>query len=142
MFPPVRLRLLVGCGVAAGMTAAFHTPLSSCLFVCEVVVGTFSIATLAPLLLASCAAYMLVWVLGLSGALFEAPLTLGNLREVLLCTGLAALAALLGKAWIRLLAVCHRLLGGRLEWLLPRMVIAGVAVGLLALVEPYVVGNG
>lgn len=139
---PVRLRLLVGCGAAAGMTAAFHTPLSACLFVCEVVVGTFSIATLAPLLLASCAAYTLVWVLGLSGALFEAPLALGSLLEVVLCAGLAVAAALLGRAWVGLLGVCRRLLSGRTAWLLPRMVMAGGAVGVVSLVEPYVVGNG
>ena len=139
---PVRLRLLVGCGAAAGMTAAFHTPLSACLFVCEVVVGTFSIATLAPLLLASCAAYVLVWTLGLSGGLFEAPLSLDSLQEALLCAGLAVGAALLGKAWVALLSGMRRLLGGKTAWLLPRMVMAGLAVGAVALVEPYVVGNG
>lgn len=139
---PVRLRLLVGCGAAAGMTAAFHTPLSACLFVCEVVVGTFSIATLAPLLLASCAAYMLLWLLGQPGALFAVPLALDSLQEALLCALLAVVAALLGKGWVVLLDFCRRVLNGRVSWLLPRMVLAGVAVGVVALLEPYVIGNG
>ena len=49
-----RLRLLVGCGAAAGFTTAFHAPFSGCLFVSEIIIGTVSMDILAPLLIASC----------------------------------------------------------------------------------------
>lgn len=139
---PPRLRLMVGCGAAAGMTAAFHTPLSACLFVCEIVIGTFSIGALAPLLVAACSAYVLISLLGDSGALFENAAKIQGLEQTGLCLALALLAALAARAWVRFLGFCRRALNGRVSWLMPRMVAAGALVGLAAVYEPAVVGNG
>lgn len=139
---PPRLRLMVGCGAAAGMTAAYHTPLSACLFVCEIVVGTFSIGTLAPLLIASCAAYILLWLMGESGALFATHARFETLGQVALCALLAIVAAAGARAWVSFLNLCRRCLRGRISWLLPRMVAAGLLVGIAAAYEPAVVGNG
>ena len=139
---PSRLRLMTGCGAAAGMTVAFHTPLAACLFVCEVVVGTFSIGTLAPLLLASCAACSLLWMMGGAGALFELPASFGTSAELGGCLVLGLAAAVLGKLWVAWLNLMRRLLTGSLRWLVPRMMLAGLAVGCIAMSEPYIVGNG
>ena len=49
-----RLRLLVGCGAAAGFTTAFHAPFSGCLFVSEIIIGTVSMDILAQIGRASC----------------------------------------------------------------------------------------
>lgn len=139
---PPRLRLMVGCGAAAGMTAAYHTPLAACLFVCEIVVGTFSIGTLAPLLVASCAAYMLITLLGCGGALFPTQTTLCRGADIALCAVLALGCALLARFWVYLLDFCRRWLNGKPAWLLPRMVAAGLLVGAVAVWEPEIVGNG
>ncbi|MGN0828195.1 MAG: chloride channel protein [Akkermansia sp.] len=139
---PPSLRLMVGCGAAAGMTAAFHTPLASCLFVCEVVVGSFSIGYLAPLLVASCAAYALLWAWGGQGALFACHLSFHSARSVAACVLLALLLAPLGRVWVALLGYMRRCLSGRLCFLLPRMAAAGLLVGLAAWWQPSIVGNG
>ena len=52
-----RLRLVVACAAASGMSSAFHTPLAGGLFVSEIVLGALTIDFLAPLLVASCAGY-------------------------------------------------------------------------------------
>ena len=137
-----RLRLMVGCGAVAGMTAAFHTPLAACLFVCEVLVGTFSIGHLAPLLVAGCSAYGLLWLLGDTAPLFATDVSFGTLPQVLLCMGLAVIAAVGGKLWTAVLNTARRFLSGRPAWVLPRLMAAGLLVGLAAWYEPYIVGNG
>lgn len=139
---PARLSLLVGCGAAAGMTAAIHTPLSSCLFVCEVLVGTFSISYMAPLLAASCASYALMWLLGRTDALYAADAVFGSLSQVSLCVLLAVVAALCARGWVWFVAWMRRRLNGRSAWLLPRMAAAGLLVGLVAWKDPFIVGNG
>ena len=140
---PTRLRVMVGCGAAAGMTAAFHTPLAACLFVSEVLVGTFSISYLAPLLLASCTAYVLIWMMGRTEALYAVPgPAFCSLSQVLACVLLAVLAALCGRAWVGFTRLARRHLGGKPCWLVPRMAAAGLLVGLAAVADPYVVGHG
>lgn len=139
---PPRLRMMVGCGAAAGMATAYHAPLSACLYVCEIVVGTFSIGTLAPLLVAACAAYVLLWLMGGKGALFAAHAPLDTLGQVGLCALLALAAAVAARAWVGFLGLCRRKLNGRVGWLMPRMAAAGLLVGGASLIEPAIVGNG
>ncbi|MCQ2364056.1 MAG: chloride channel protein [Akkermansia sp.] len=139
---PHRLRLMVGCGAAAGMTAAFHTPLAACLFVSEVVVGSLSIGYLAPLLVASCAAYALVWCMGDSAALLPCAAGVITARDLLLCAAAAALLAPLGKLWVAWLGLARRALNGSAAWLVLRMAAAGLLVGAVAVYQPAIVGNG
>jgi CIC family chloride channel protein len=55
-FRPDHLRLLVGCGTAAGISGAFGAPIAGVFFATEKVLGGLRTATLAPLVLASVAA--------------------------------------------------------------------------------------
>lgn len=139
---PHRLRLMVGCGAAAGMTAAFHTPLAACLFVSEVVVGSLSIGYLAPLLVASCAAYAVVWCMGDSAALLPCAAGVMTARDLLLCAAAAVLLAPLGKLWVAWLGLARRALNGKPAWLALRMGAAGLLVGAVAVYQPAIVGNG
>jgi chloride channel protein, CIC family len=51
--PVPRLRLLVACGGAAGIAAAYNAPISGSLFVSEIVLGSLSMDTFGPLVVAS-----------------------------------------------------------------------------------------
>jgi chloride channel protein, CIC family len=51
--PVPRLRLLVACGGAAGIAAAYNAPISGALFVSEIVLGSLSMETFGPLVVAS-----------------------------------------------------------------------------------------
>src|SRR5206468_204323 len=55
---PYRLRLLVGCGAASGIAAAYNAPISGAVFAALIVQGNFSLILFAPLVFASVVAAM------------------------------------------------------------------------------------
>ncbi|MGN6387596.1 MAG: chloride channel protein, partial [Verrucomicrobiota bacterium] len=58
-WPPYRLRLLVACGAAAGMSAAYNAPVAGSIFAAQIVLGNFSMNLFAPLIVASVVSTML-----------------------------------------------------------------------------------
>ena len=57
-WPPYRLRMLVGCGAAAGISAAYNAPIAGAVFASLIVLGNFSMNLFAPLVCASVVATM------------------------------------------------------------------------------------
>jgi CIC family chloride channel protein len=52
-WPPYRLRLLVGCGAAAGLAAGCNAPVAGAVFAAQIVLGNFSMSLFAPLVFSS-----------------------------------------------------------------------------------------
>jgi len=52
------LRLLVGCGAAGAIASAFNAPLTGAFYAFELVIGTYSLASLAPVVAAAISAVM------------------------------------------------------------------------------------
>src|SRR5262249_26821444 len=48
-----RLRLLVGCGAAAGIASAYNAPIAGAIFVAEIVLGSMAMEMLGPLIFSS-----------------------------------------------------------------------------------------
>ena len=50
---PNRMRVLVGCGAAAGIAATFNAPVAGMMFALEIILGEFAIATFSPIVLSA-----------------------------------------------------------------------------------------
>ena len=91
-FSTRHLRILVGCGVAAGVACAYNTPIGAALFTMEIIVGNFALETFAPLVFASVTATLLARAVFGNGAVFNVPASLTvNGWELFACVLLGVL---------------------------------------------------
>ncbi len=137
------LRLLVGCGAAAAIAAAFNAPLTGAFYAFELVIGTYSLATLAPVVMAAISAVSVMRVLtgGDIGFDIRVPTQIETVDYVPILA-LGMLCALGGIALMRGVTVVEDLFRrSRLPvWLRPA--VGGLAVGGMALVSPSVLSSG
>jgi CIC family chloride channel protein len=137
------LRLLVGCGAAAAIAAAFNAPLTGAFYAFELVIGTYSLATLAPVVMAAISAVTVMRILigGGEGFDIRVPTSIEAIDYVPILA-LGMICALGGIAIMRGVTVVEDLFRrSRVpSWLRPGL--GGLAVGALALVSPAVLSSG
>jgi chloride channel protein, CIC family len=137
------LRLLVGCGAAAAISGAFNAPLTGAFYAFELVIGTYTLVSFAPVAVAALVSQAVVRALG--GNIFElvaeVPDTVAPLDYIPILA-LGMLCALLGISIMRGVTVTEDLFrrSGVPVWLRP--MIGGLAVGGLALLTPAVLSSG
>jgi chloride channel protein, CIC family len=145
--PENRLRILVACGAAGGISATFNAPITGLFFGVEIILREFSVDALFTVMLAAMIADITaIPFLGdkpfLSG--FPPGIELHHARNYLLVAALAVVAALMGLAFKSVLYktedLCDRLWKGRPEWARPAA--GGIALGLLLLAIPQMYGVG
>ncbi|MBP0614404.1 chloride channel protein [Jiella mangrovi] len=68
------MRLLVGCGAAGAIAAAFGTPLAGAFYAFELIIGTYTIASLAPVMAAAIAAVGVTSLIGGHTVMVHVPL--------------------------------------------------------------------
>ena len=137
------LRVLVGCGTAGAIGAGFDAPLAGAFYAFELVIGTYSLANLAPVTLASIAAVIVTHALdGAAPSLDLAMPTSIAWRDYLVILVLGVVSALVGIAIMRMVTLTESLFRrSRVPgWIRPG--IGGLIVGCLALVTPAVLSSG
>jgi CIC family chloride channel protein len=137
------LRLLVGCGAAAAIAAAFNAPLTGAFYAFELVIGTYSLATLAPVVVASITSVTIIRLISLDQLGFDirAPSTIEpvNYLPILALALCCALGGILLMRGVTLTEELFRKSGVPI-WARPA--IGGIAVGGLALISPQVLSSG
>jgi H+/Cl- antiporter ClcA len=138
--PNNSLRVLVACGTAGGIAAAFNTPLAGVIFAMEVIVAQYTVVGFIPVMLAAVSASAVSFLLSGSEPLFNLPaLRLASLAEFPVVLMLGLLCGLAVAAFVRLL----RVVGEFAHWPIAlRFAFAGSVTGGLALGVPQILGVG
>ncbi len=138
-----RLRLLVGCGAAAGIASAYNAPIAGALFVAEIVLGSVAMEIFGPLIFASVIATLTVRAFLSGSPLYEIPpFRLNGNWEIIPYLLLGLWVGLSAPWFIRLLRVSESLAARIAAPVYVKMAIGGLIVGALAVFHPEVCGNG
>lgn len=139
----VDLRLVVSCGAAAGLAAAYHAPLAGAVFVAEILLGSLALVQLGPVIVAAVVSHgVTTWLVGQSALFTLAPLHGPSGFELLPMVAIGLVAAVAGAALLEWLEAA-RAFYARLHLSLPlAFTLGGLVVGLLSLWRPEVWGNG
>jgi CIC family chloride channel protein len=137
------LRVLVGCGAAGAIAGAFNAPLTGAFYAFELVIGTYTLGTFAPVAVSAIVSVSVVHALG--GGIFDLDVQVPSSLDALDYIPILALGmvcALVGVAIMRGVTLTEDLFRrSRVPtWLRPA--IGGLAVGTLGLVSPAVLSSG
>jgi CIC family chloride channel protein len=137
------LRILVGCGAAAGIAGAFGAPLAGAFYGFELIIGSYSPTSLAPVGLSALIGYLVARSLAPADLGVVAPekMTIA-VHDLVLAATLGLLSAMLGILLMRGVALSETMFARlRLRPAL-RTMVGGLVVGLLAIVSPQVMSSG
>jgi len=142
--PESKLRLLVACGAAGGISATFNAPIAGVFFGLELILRDFEAEAFGMVVLSSVVADVIGRAaFGSHPFLTLPPFQLGSPLDFAFYAGLGIIAALVGVAFIKVLYgledVFDRVWKGP-EWLRPAA--GGILLGLLLLAVPEMYGVG
>ena len=143
-WPPYRLRLLVGCGAAAGIAAAYNAPIAGAVFASLIVLGNFSMNLFAPLVCASVMATMVSQsFFGIQPWYHVPPFPPTAPAELPWFIVLGVLCGCVSAAFLKFLREAKKQFNRFIMPIYVRMTLAGLTVGLIAVGGfPGVCGNG
>jgi CIC family chloride channel protein len=139
----LELRLMVSCGAAAGLAAAYHTPLAGAVFVAEILLGSLVLAQLGPVVVAAVVSHGITIALVGPGIRFPMATipTLGA-SQAMVMLAFAPISGIAGAALLYWLELARRSFT-KLALPLPLpLVLGGLVIGVLSLWRPEVWGNG
>jgi CIC family chloride channel protein len=142
-WPPYRLRLLVGCGAASGIAAAYNAPIAGAVFSALIVLGNFSMNLFAPLVFSSVIAAMVSRsFFGIEPWYKIPPFPAATLPQLPWFVLLGVLCGAVGAVFLKLLRLGEERFR-KLNWpVYLRLTLAGLIVGVIAIGFPGVCGNG
>lgn len=139
--PNNSIRILVGCGAAAAISASFNTPMAGVIFSMEVIIMEYTIAGFIPVILAAVTATMINHLVYGNETAFFVPLTVADysLHDIPFLVLEGFLIGTVAAIFVHLIALIYRYAPSTVG---RRMLVAGVVTGILALAVPQVLGVG
>ena len=140
---PYRLRLLVGCGAASGIAAAYNAPISGAVFAALIVLGNFSMSLFAPLVFASVVAAMVSRTFfGIEPWYRVPPFQFTSVTQLPWFIFLGVVTGGAGAGFLKVLEGAEAAFKRLRMPIYFRLALGGLMVGLIALRVPEVWGNG
>jgi len=138
--PNNSLRVLIACGTAGGIAAAFNTPLAGVIFAMEVIIAEYTVVGFIPIILAAVAASAVSRTLSGATVLFMIPeVSLNSLWEIPYIVFLGVCCGFSITAFIMISKFSARLLNWPITL---RFTLAGIVTGSLGLLAPEILGIG
>ncbi len=139
-----KVRLIAPVGAAAGLAAAFNSPIAAVIFVIEEVIGTWSAGVLGAIVLSAVSSVVVSrWFLG-AEPLFRIPAySLVNPTELLSYAALGIIGGFMSLFFAKLVSFARprlRAIPGKPEFWLPAA--AGLMIGIIGIWLPQVMGAG
>jgi len=137
------LRTLVGAGAGAGVGAAFGAPLAGAFYAFEIVIGSYSIGAVAPVIAASLAGVLVLRWLGVEPYLVA--LTVSRARTIFdygAAVALGLICAWLGIVLMRLVTAAERVLQSVTRGSVWRPVLGGALLMPIAWLSPQALSAG
>ncbi|WP_139307962.1 chloride channel protein [Pontibacter flavimaris] len=137
-----RLRtLLIGCGVAAGISAVYNAPMGGFIFALETILPEFTPTLLIPLLVAAAAGKILFEFIMGEHLRFQVPLTDFAYEEIPLVVLLGVLGWLMSNYLLRTYSYCAKVFN-KIENAYLRALTGGLALGSIIFLLPPMYGEG
>lgn len=137
------LRLLVACGAAAGVSAAYGAPIAGAVFVGEIILGSMSFQNFGPLLMAGTVSSLVMHLSGEYAARYPMPDLPPVSAEIILpCLALGIIAGVGAAQFLRFIHGVKTLFE-RTKLPLPlRLALGGLLLGGVLTQVPEMAGNG
>lgn len=138
-----RVRILVGCGAAAGISAVFNAPIAGVIFASEIILGDFAAKTFAPVLLASVVSSVVTRTFLGNHPAFEVPsYSLVSAWEIPLYAVMGVALGAFAVLFTRVLDATEDLVDKMkiTNWTKPAL--GGLLLGGLAIFYPQVLADG
>ncbi|MFT5710650.1 MAG: CIC family chloride channel protein [Halioglobus sp.] len=138
--PNNSLRVLIACGTAGGIAAAFNTPLAGVIFAMEVIIAEYTVVGFIPIILAAVSASAVSRTLSSGSMLFMIPdVALNSLWEIPFIILLGICCGFAITAFITISKLSARVL----HWPIAiRFSLAGALTGGLGVLAPEILGIG
>ncbi|MGF9692198.1 chloride channel protein [Rhizobium sp. 0TCS1.26] len=137
------MRILVGCGAAGAIAAAFNAPLTGAFYAFELIIGTYSMVALAPVVISAIIATFVARALSGDSFLIEVgEIGIITPADYLPAILLGAICAGAGILIMQGVALVEELARKSSTPAFVRPAIGGIVVGLLAMVTPQVLSAG
>ena len=137
------LRILVGCGAAAAIAGAFGAPLAGAFYGFELIIGSYTSSSLAPVAVAALLGYEVTAKLSpvAIGVVAPQKMTIAG-HDLFVAAMLGLLMAALGILLMRGVAVWEAIFSQLRLRSAVRTMIGGAVVGGLAIIAPQVMSSG
>jgi len=137
-----RLRtLLIGCGVAAGISAVYNAPMGGFIFALETILPDFTPTLLIPLLVAAAAGKILFEFIMGDQLRFEVPLADFTYDQIPFIVALGILAMLMSKYLLTTYSYCFAYLS-KIKSAYFRAIVGGLVLGCIIFLFPPTYGEG